>query len=175
MPNLPVPRRSRPKPRVTKAVKEAYVELLAQHGTHATPSRILGLGHNTMCRLRERDPEFKQACEEALELYTDTLKQAAHRRAVEGVDEPIYHQGVLVGYKKRYSDRLLEVMLKKNDPSFRDGHHVDIKAENGVIVVGDRAKDALGWEDKYGRAESPQLPEPGQEEKTIDTTAEVIE
>ena len=42
--------------------------------------------------------------------------QTAHNRAVKGWDEPVWHQGVQVGVQRRFSDRLLELLLKGDDP-----------------------------------------------------------
>ena len=56
-----------------------------------------------------------------------------HERAVEGVDEPIVnHLGQIVGYKKKYSDRLLEVQLKALDP---DTYSDKNKNENKGLVI----------------------------------------
>ena len=44
-------------------------------------------------------------------------EDSLYERAVEGVDEPLVnHLGQIVGYKKKYSDKLLEVQLKALDP-----------------------------------------------------------
>jgi hypothetical protein len=42
----------------------------------------------------------------------DALEREAWRRAVEGFDEPVHYQGEVVGYVKKYSDRMLELLLK---------------------------------------------------------------
>ena len=42
--------------------------------------------------------------------------QAAHKRAVKGVLEPVFQGGQHVGDILRYSDRLLELLLKGDDP-----------------------------------------------------------
>lgn len=42
--------------------------------------------------------------------------QAAHRRAIDGVPEPVFQGGQHVGDVVRYSDRLLELLLKGGDP-----------------------------------------------------------
>ena len=60
-------------------------------------------------------------------------EEALHERAVEGVDEPmVNHLGQIVGYKKKYSDRLLEVQLKALDPDkYKDNSKVDQK---GLVI-----------------------------------------
>lgn len=60
-------------------------------------------------------------------------EEALHERAVEGVDEPIVnHLGQVVGYKKKYSDRLLEVQLKALDPdTYSDKNK---QSGNGIVI-----------------------------------------
>lgn len=59
----------------------------------------------------------------------NAAEEALHERGVEGVDEPIInHLGQIVGYKKKYSDRLLEVQLKALDPDkYSDKKDVNVK------------------------------------------------
>jgi hypothetical protein len=40
------------------------------------------------------------------------LEAEARRRAVQGWDEPVFHQGRKVGTIRKYSDRMLEILLK---------------------------------------------------------------
>ena len=63
----------------------------------------------------------------------NAAEEALHERAVEGVDEPmVNHLGQIVGYKKKYSDRLLEVQLKALDPDkYNDKKQHEIK---GLVV-----------------------------------------
>ena len=69
------------------------------------------------------------------------LEEALHERAVEGVDEPIVnHLGQVVGYKKKYSDRLLEVQLKALDPdTYSDKNK---QSGNGIVI---RLSKGTSW------------------------------
>ncbi len=46
----------------------------------------------------------------------DGIESEAHRRAVDGVDVPVFHGGVQVGAIRRYSDALLALLLKRWRP-----------------------------------------------------------
>jgi len=83
-------------------------------------------------------------CKAVKELYLKAKEERYNRRlheaeealydgGVEGVDEPIInHLGQIVGYKKRYSDRLLEVQLKALDPEkYSDKKDVNVK---GLVI-----------------------------------------
>jgi hypothetical protein len=55
-----------------------------------------------------------ELCRSARKLH---LEEEAYRRAVDGVDEPVYSaSGKLAGYRKRYSDILLTLLLRAYNP-----------------------------------------------------------
>jgi hypothetical protein len=61
---------------------------------------------------------------------------AAHARAVEGWQEPVYQQGKLCGSVPRYDGRLLEMLVKGDHPQYadrRDG--VNAGAAGGVSIT----------------------------------------
>jgi hypothetical protein len=58
------------------------------------------------------DADFGKAWNLAIEIGYGILEDEAIRRAVLGVQEPIYQKGELVGYVTRYSDSLLAFLLK---------------------------------------------------------------
>ena len=63
----------------------------------------------------------------------DDAEHALQVRSVDGVDEPIInHLGAVVGYKKKYSDRLLELNLKSLAPEvYSDRNTMDT---HGLVV-----------------------------------------
>jgi hypothetical protein len=110
--------------------KHTYVRALARTGTHAQAARIAGVGPTTVSKHRSPgselyDPEFVAEIDHALELFRARLHREALRRGAKGVKEPIYSRGRLVGHRKVFSDRLLELLLKRHDPAFKDGPLVD--------------------------------------------------
>lgn len=88
---------------------------------------------STAKRHRDIDPNFAAAWREAREDAADALEREARRRAVEGVDEPIYYKGEEVGTVRRYSDRLLEYLLGATRPEkFRPHYEAPKKASDDV-------------------------------------------
>ena len=87
-------------------------------------------------KLKNKDPKFKKLWEEALLICAEeTLLPEAQRRAVEGIMEPVYHKGDVVGFKQRYSDQLLMFLIKGAMPA-KYGTHVKVDAEvNGKFGV----------------------------------------
>jgi hypothetical protein len=84
----------------------------------------------------EGDRRWKDLWEESMQLYTDDLVQEVHRRAVEGVDEPVYYRGVEVGSVRRFSDALAISLLKARRPEeFRENIKVDANVTGGVLLL----------------------------------------
>ena len=63
------------------------------------------------------------AVDHAREEAADTLEAEARRRAIEGVEEPVFHKGERVGTVRKHSDLLLIFLLKGARPQkFRDNY-----------------------------------------------------
>lgn len=75
------------------------------------------------------NPEWEERWNEAEEMYRESLIEAAHDRAVNGVEEPIIggkDRDEIVTHVTRYSDRLMERMLEaKGGPEFSPKMRVD--------------------------------------------------
>ena len=78
--------------------------------THA--ARLVGVERSTVMRRRHADEEFEAAVQDALEEGVDRAEREAFRRAIEGVEKGVWHQGERVGSERVYSDQLLQLVLK---------------------------------------------------------------
>jgi hypothetical protein len=97
-----------------------YMETLTRTGRLSAAATAVGTTRKTAFLLRQSSQEFSDLCDEALARYQSTLEAEAMRRAVHGVEVPIYHQGVQVGTQRKYSDRLLELALKTKVADYRE-------------------------------------------------------
>ena len=90
------------------------------------------------------DLELKEAWEQALDDHAERCLDELRTRALEGYEErPILNkEGDVVGHVLKKSDRLLELLVKKYDPSLRE--KVDITAEPKQAEL-----------DRAARAEAP--------------------
>lgn len=61
-----------------------------------------------------RDKQFADAVTIAREKVGYDIELELRRRAIEGVEEQIFHQGEPIGVRMKYSDRLLELLAKGN-------------------------------------------------------------
>ncbi len=89
--------------------------------------------------MRRHSEDFAAQWRKALEEGTDLLDAEARRRAVTGVDKPVYYKGKVVGSITKYSDRLLMFLLKAHRPQkFRDGGKVKHTGATAIGVDKDR-------------------------------------
>lgn len=79
-------------------------------------AKRIGVTRQALYQARDVDPGFRKSWEMAYEDGTEVLEQEAHRRAVEGVEKPIYVKGEIVDTVYEYSDTLLIFLLKARDP-----------------------------------------------------------
>jgi hypothetical protein len=101
----------------------------------------MNLGRHTVYGWRERYPEFRKAWDEALEVSTEMLEREAFRRAHDGCDEPVFHQGQVCGYITKYSDTLLIFLLKSRKPErYRDNHNVTVDLTARAVASIDLSK-----------------------------------
>ena len=69
----------------------------------------------------KRDPTLVDDMEEARLRYGELLHAEVHRRGVDGVEVPVFWQGKDTGHRvRKYSDRMLELQIKRHDPAYRE-------------------------------------------------------
>ncbi len=113
-----------------KALKtaETKTKFLAGFGQIAT---VTGAAEHAKVSRRvhylwlEDDADYAAAFTQAQLEANDRLESEARRRAVAGVNEPVYYQGEVVGTVKKHSDTLLIFLLKGAMPDkYRDRHEL---------------------------------------------------
>ncbi len=62
-------------------------------------------------------PAYKKAYALAQRDSVLALEERARYRAVVGTEDPIFHGGEMVGYRQRFSDRLMIFLLQANHPA----------------------------------------------------------
>ena len=104
----------------TERRRRAFLHALAAGRSITEAAEHAGIPWSTLYVWRDKSAAFhaawKRAAERARSALTDRLQAALIQRAVEGVDEPVYHDGHCVGFRKRYSDALLLAGLRELTP-----------------------------------------------------------
>jgi hypothetical protein len=112
----------------------SFLAAFASVGNISDAAKIAGVGRRTHYEWME-DPEYRLAFREACAQAADGLEREARRRAMVGVDEPVFYKGAICGYVRKYSDGLLQVLLRAYRPRrFRENLKIEqsgrLKVEN---------------------------------------------
>jgi hypothetical protein len=103
--------------------KQIFIDTIRETASAMKAAEAAGVCIDTAYAARREDIEFQARWEAAVEVALDQLLGEAYRRSMRGVDEPVIQGGQWVEYEEgdgerkrvtitRYSDRLLEVLLK---------------------------------------------------------------
>lgn len=131
--------------------KEKFLQAIALTGNRTLAAKLAGCSRYTHYNWLEEDPEYGGRFEEAMAEAADLLEQEARRRAVQGVDKPVFRTAYddkgkptgteVVGHVREYSDLLLIFLLKGAMPEkYRE------RSEQRMAVT---AKQAVDWESLY--------------------------
>ncbi len=130
---------------VAKTKREAFLRNLEETGLSLKSARLAGAQLRALQRYKETDPEFRDAWSDALAGFRESLEQELYRRAVEGVLEPVFYKGVQIGTIRRFSDKLLEMLVKANDPRKYGRQQIDVDVRGGVMMLHAPAMTADQW------------------------------
>jgi hypothetical protein len=123
----------------TAAKRQAFLAALVAAGGHlAHACTAVGVHRVTVFKLRQTDPAFAAAYAQALDEATAVLEDEAIRRAVEGIDKPMYYKGELVATVKEYSDQLLMFLLRARKPLVYREHkavELELGRETRTVLV----------------------------------------
>lgn len=99
---------------MTDRQQDIFLEALADTPNVAAAALAAGVGRTTVYDRRALDPGFASLWDEAIERSTDMLVGECYRRAVRGVEKPVFYQGEECGRVREYSDTLAIFLLKSH-------------------------------------------------------------
>lgn len=136
-----------------------FLEALADSANISEACKIAKVGRTTVYERRDSDPVFAQAMADALDDAVDALELEARRRALDGCERPVYHQGAQCGTILEYSDTLMIFLLKAHRPDkYRERSEVK---HTGQVAVTTSARDLS--DDELAAIVRRQEPSPGTE------------
>lgn len=130
--------------------KALWLQIFAEKGIIQVACDATRVARRTVRAWQAADKLFAELFCEAEEAAADRLEAEAHRRAFEGVEEPVTYQGMptfvedpVTGEKRMFtvnkkSDQLMTLMLTAAKPEkYRTNikSQVDVNAPQGVILV----------------------------------------
>lgn len=115
-------------------LRKAFLKHYARYGSISAAATYCRISTSTATMYRDRNPEFAQAMEDALDEHRAKIERAIYERGVEGVDEPRFGASGQIGTVKRYSDQLLLAYAKRHIPEYREGDtsRVDVSVSGEV-------------------------------------------
>lgn len=135
---------------ISKKKRQLFLDVLSATGKVLEAAQAAGFTTaNFLHRIRKMDKKFAEDWDDALDAAGDILEAEAIRRAVEGVMEPNYYKGEVVGYTVKYSDSLLTTMLKATKPDkYREKLALEgkLNANIGITILPMTSKSMLDWE-----------------------------
>ena len=130
--------------RTRKAKQAPFLTAFRRTGSVTGAAREAGVSRSAHYKWVEVDPEYAEQFENANEEMVDGLEQEARRRALEGVDEPVYYKGERVGSFRRYSDALLILLLRAKRPEqYRDSVDVNSRIDDTAAVIDPKVMKSL--------------------------------
>lgn len=116
-------------------MKRRFLEAFELIGHVGNTCRIVNIVPRTLYHWRWLDKDFEQQFLIASERALMLLEDEAWRRAVIGIEKPIYQRGVLVGFVKEYSDNLLAILLKARAPEKYGNKQSDQPQTNNMFNI----------------------------------------
>lgn len=109
---------------------------MSLHGVITRAAEVAQITPKTHRNWLEADEVYAEAFGRAKQAAVDTLEAEARRRAVEGVLEPVFYEGEVVGHRVRHSDNLAMFLLKGNAPDkFRERSEVQVRGSLSVAMA----------------------------------------
>lgn len=99
----------------------AFLAAIRKIPDRSTALERAGLTHEDLSTKLRTDESFAEAYNRAFEDGLDSMEDEVIRRAMLGVDETVFHQGIPCGIKTKYSDTLLMFYLEAHRKKFRAG------------------------------------------------------
>ena len=96
-------------------IRVKFLEALSRTGNVGAAAYYVQRSRQSAYDLRRRDPDFARGWQAALVLARDVAEDVLQERAIDGVEEPVYYHGEVVGTRRRYDSRLLLTHLGRLD------------------------------------------------------------
>lgn len=154
----PVPRQCNRHDGWTPERQRDFIEALADTGSVDAACKAVNMSTVGAYHLRRQSggEEFRAAWERALQLGVQRVEDVVMDRALNGVEEPLYSYGKLIGTRRKYNDRLLMFILRNRAPDrFADGKRVS--GMGGLNAIGEMQRKRLHkqWRKEWEAEQKP--------------------
>jgi hypothetical protein len=120
---------------LTEFDRQNFLDAYARTGSVCASAKLAGFDISAHYDWLKAVPGYPERFQEAHQKAIEVLENEARRRAVEGVKEPVFYKGQVVGEIQRYSDVLLMFLLKGVAPAkYRENSKVEISGTDGEPI-----------------------------------------
>ncbi len=112
--------------------QQRFCDALRVHANFGKAAAACGFSRTVVKNHIANNPEFAAAVEEATDDAIDLVEEQIRKRAIDGVQEPVFYQGAKCGEVTKHSDTLLMFLAKKLSPAFREKTTVDLNVNDDV-------------------------------------------
>lgn len=169
---------------ITEKRYELFLDILAKTGNISKSAKMAGFPDSRwIYSYRKSNKAFDEKVKEAVLAGTDALEAEAYRRAVVGVKKPVIFKGRHMTdeknqkmYIREYSDGLLQVLLKANNPNkFMERQKVEseVNVNVGIALLPTTIPDLGSWEKEAKKLVTQK--ESLEKGDIIDVEAEVVQ
>lgn len=133
----------------TRERKALFLEALAARGNVRAACASVGMSREAAYKLRRREALFARGWDTALVLARDVTAETLADRAIDGIEEDIWHRGEHVGTKRRYDNRLLLAHMARLDKLVEEAQSDDADRFDEILacIAGVPVPEALATED----------------------------
>jgi hypothetical protein len=167
----------KPHTRFDEERQQTFLAEYAKTGRMMHSAATAGVCDETVRGCAKRDEAFALSFDAAKEVFKELLEVEAYTRGVVGWEEPVVQKGAVVYFRcatckrkpdlmyecnacdgtgdgdmvmtRRKSDRVFELILKRQIPEYRDKFEMNVTAQGGVLAVPIGPTTDAEWEDVY--------------------------
>lgn len=121
--------------KLTPEKKENFLVFLRTTPNVSQAAKSIGVSRQAIYQERKEDKEFAESWDDAIGEALDNLEAALFDRAVNGVTNDVFYEGVSCGTKTEYSDAASMFLLKNRRPEvFSDKVRQEITGKDGGAI-----------------------------------------
>lgn len=122
---------------ITDDIQEQFLENLEKFGgNYAKACEGLGVSYSGLKHCKDKDEEFSERWDAAVEIALDLLEGEVFHRAMVGDDIPKFHKGRQTHTVREVSDTLAMFLLKsKRKEIYGDSRHIQLEGGVNPLLV----------------------------------------
>ena len=114
---------SKKRANVAAQKRRVFLARLSECGRVNRAATLAQVDRSLLYKERAVNAGFAQEWQDALAIAMGAAEDEVYRRAVTGLDKPVFYKGEQVATVREYSDLLLMFLLKAHDPAkYRDNY-----------------------------------------------------